>query len=706
MRNTSGRGPLTLVLAVALLAAPQLLTPRADDAPPAGSRTIVVSDWAPPTSASADPVSDGDGWAVSAPVPAGDAVLVGAEWPPDARVRVQLRAATDGSWDEWHELVMSAGQGPDPESAEAAAANWAASEPVWVGRVSHLQLRVSGAGAEPEVTIHAVDVAGDDDLSFEPAEMKPDRGGTASAATLRPTIIPRSSWDPNNDCPPRSGPSYASEAKYAVVHHTAGSNSYTSSQSANIVRSICLYHRNTLGWKHIGYNLVVDKYGYIFEGRDGGVDKPVIGAHAAGFNTGSIGVSALGCFDTSCSGDTTVYRSMLDAVDAVLAWKFHIHGIDPHGTTTVTSGGSSKYPSGTQVTLDNIIGHRDVGHTACPGDRYYNYVAGGIESMADRVAERMPDDVLLPRLAGGDRITTAVELSKWSHAASDRVVIASAESFPDGLSAGPFAGSLESPVLLVPPEGVPASVADEVRRLGASWAWLIGGKSRLPANIVDDLEALGIPRDQIRRLGGTDRFETSANVAERVIRREGAEAAILALGDDFPDALSASALGAANGHAVLLVRTHELPDPTRRVLSAHTWPGGLYVVGGPNAISDEVVLEAAVAANGATVERLAGDDRYATSVAVADAWLRLSGRDPTVTLFATGLNWPDALSAGAATTGRDAAFLLVHGEDLDRSDASRDWVERHASAIQEGWISGGASAVSDDVSRALAHITE
>ena len=98
-------------------------------------------------------------------------------------------------------------------------------------------------------------------------------------------------------------PKYSDAVHFAVVHHTAGSNNYTRGESAAIVRGIEIYHVKGNGWNDIGYNFLVDKYGQVFEGRYGGVDKAVIGAHAEGFNTGSVGVAVLGSYGaTQISG--------------------------------------------------------------------------------------------------------------------------------------------------------------------------------------------------------------------------------------------------------------------------------------------------------------------------------------------------------------------------------------------------------------------
>ena len=94
-------------------------------------------------------------------------------------------------------------------------------------------------------------------------------------------------------------PIYAPSLQLAIVHHTAGSNTYTRAQSAAIVRAIEIYHVKGNGWNDIGYNFLVDKYGQVFEGRYGGIDRNVVGAHAEGFNTGSVGIALLGNYDSA-----------------------------------------------------------------------------------------------------------------------------------------------------------------------------------------------------------------------------------------------------------------------------------------------------------------------------------------------------------------------------------------------------------------------
>ena len=182
----------------------------------------------------------------------------------------------------------------------------------------------------------------------------------------RPAIVPRAAWG-GDLVPPRVLPSFG-EVDIAVVHHTESANEYTADQSAGIVLAITKFHRDTRGWNDVGYNFLVDRFGTIFEGRAGGVDLPVIGAHAQGFNSISTGISIIGSFMA-----VEPPAAALDAVARLIGWRLPLAGIPVSGQVTVTSGGGSlsRYRGGVQVTLDRICGHRDVGSTDCPGDRLY-----------------------------------------------------------------------------------------------------------------------------------------------------------------------------------------------------------------------------------------------------------------------------------------------------------------------------------------------
>src|SRR5256884_8324750 len=138
-----------------------------------------------------------------------------------------------------------------------------------------------------------------------------------------PSIIPRSGWQADETIR-RAAPQYAGSLSFAIVHHTVNTNNYAPEQSAAMVRGIEVYHVKGNGWNDIGYNFLVDKYGQIFEGRYGGVDKNVVGAHSQGFNTGSFGVALIGTY-TSAAPPAVAQA----ALENVLAWRLDVAHVDP-----------------------------------------------------------------------------------------------------------------------------------------------------------------------------------------------------------------------------------------------------------------------------------------------------------------------------------------------------------------------------------------
>jgi hypothetical protein len=191
-----------------------------------------------------------------------------------------------------------------------------------------------------------------------------------------PLILSRASWGADEHIR-RGRPDYADAVRFAVVHHTAGSNSYTRAQSASIVRGIERYHVLANGWDDIGYNFLVDKYGQIFEGRWGGVDRNVVGAHAQGFNQGSSGVALIGNYDSASA--TPAARA---ALVRLLAWRLDVAHVDPLSSFEWRSTGNPKFPAGRAITLRTISGHRDTGYTTCPGSQLYAELPALAQSVA------------------------------------------------------------------------------------------------------------------------------------------------------------------------------------------------------------------------------------------------------------------------------------------------------------------------------------
>lgn len=778
--------------------------PASGRAPDASVGTRAVRGWQRAVSA-AGLGPAGQAWSVSDPQDAGDTVLVGAEWDED--VEVQVRARHGAGWGPWETLERDAAEhGPDPSSREGRRQDEDVSAPVWIGRSDAIQVRASGAPPR-DLVLHTVSLSGGDGVDYLPPVMR--NAGAAHAAAADVAIVPRSSWDPKDQCDPRAPASYASDVRFTYVHHTVTSNSYSPSQGPGQVLAVCLYHRNSRGWDDVGYNFLIDRYGTAYEGRAGGMDEAVIGAQAAGFNAGSSGISLLGTFTSSSPP-----QAMVETLADLLAWKMDIHHIDPRGSTTERSGGggTNRYADGRVVTLPTLMGHRDTGLTSCPGDRVYDLVSSG--KLRDMVLARMgeaiyggpparieqpvigdrqrfqasftrPSDWRLTirdatglvvrsaggedaraidlrwdgrdasgrevppgtytatietvggtarpvsstlsvtppteRAAGAERVETSVRLSRWAFddprrdeagmAQSEHVVIASADAFPDALVATPLAASYGAPILLTRRSRLPAVVADEIRRLGARTALVVGGPARISAQVEADLRSAGIRT--VERLAGADRYATAGKVAWRVVEREGPKEALVALGTHpepsraFQDALVAGAFGGEFDLPVLLVKPTDVTPPTKWVLEERDWIRGVSVVGGRGVISSNV-KRALGAYVGKAVREFAGDDVYATSRILAEEQLERWSNEPDElhatdkgieVVVATGENWPDALGAGAAAVERGASFLLVHARDLGRSRPAAEWFTAHAASTVHVVAAGGPEAIEPDVLR-------
>jgi hypothetical protein len=155
------------------------------------------------------------------------------------------------------------------------------------------------------------------------------------------------------------------------VHHTAGANGYTAAQAPSIVRAIQLYHVKGNGWNDIGYNFLVDRFGTVYEGRYGGMERNVVGAHAEGFNTGSVGVAVLGEYSS-----LAVAAKARESLANLLAWRLDLAHVDPASTQSFISGGNARFAGGLPVFLRTVSGHRDTGFTDCPGTALYNLLTG------------------------------------------------------------------------------------------------------------------------------------------------------------------------------------------------------------------------------------------------------------------------------------------------------------------------------------------
>lgn len=180
----------------------------------------------------------------------------------------------------------------------------------------------------------------------------------------KPHIVPRSAWLDSLTRHAQPPPRYDDKVVAVFVHHTDSPNGYDCADVPRIIRYLYAGQTDARNWDDIGYNFLVDRCGTIYEGRAGGVDRPVTGAHTQGFNHRSAGIAAIGTFTAGAA----VPKAMTDAIAAVAAWKLGLADVDPRAEARLVSSNSlSRYTSGTAATLPALAGHKDAYMTSCPG---------------------------------------------------------------------------------------------------------------------------------------------------------------------------------------------------------------------------------------------------------------------------------------------------------------------------------------------------
>ena len=319
-------------------------------------------------------------------------VLAGVDWQAPREVRIDLRARLlSGAWTPW---VQASGLGHEAHVGEGVG-HALVGDPVWTGPADAVQLR-STVPVEG-VNVHFVRAgAAGGPAGPAGASQNPMHAAAAGALPLaqpnlpagpgQPPIIARHAWA--GRLLPRATPVYG-DIRVAFVHHSVNANGYSSAQVPAMLRSIYLFHTYVRGWNDIGYNFAVDGFGRIWEARAGGIDRPVAGAQAGGYNLESFGTVLLG--DFAASLPTTAARRSLAQL---IAWKLALHGAPASGRVTLEvdpSGASyTRFRPGQHVSLPRVAAHRQGCATDCPGnDMYVNGMPELRSSVARLVAGRM-----------------------------------------------------------------------------------------------------------------------------------------------------------------------------------------------------------------------------------------------------------------------------------------------------------------------------
>lgn len=313
------------------------------------------------------------------------------------------------------------------------------------------------------------------------------------------------------------------------------------------------------------------------------------------------------------------------------------------------------------------------------------------------VAEAEPSPI--PRLAGTDRVATAIAVAArgWPNGA-DTAVIAAGDAYAEALPAAVLAATTGGPLLLVGDDGIDGDLAAELDRLDPSTVTVVGS---VPASVDDDLAGDG---RTVQRVGEPD-DPTATAVAIAAAIGGNAGTAVLVNGDRFADGISAAALAAGRGWPILLTSASVIPQETVdawRALGVER----LVLLGGTGVIADNIEAFArdrgrCAGGSGCAVERVAGVDRYATSVAAADATLAAGDRSAETLLIGTGTNYPDTLASGPLAARLDGIALLVDGTGGGADRASQSFLEHHAADVDDPTILGGPGAVTSAADRSI-----
>jgi len=330
--------------------------------------------------------------------------LVGLSWdtPPPEGSMVKVRVREQAGWTPWMEIPFSADHGPDPDTTEGHGAR-SGTDPMLTGESDAVQVWVQTPdGQAPANTeVHLVDT---DDVDVQP--VAPSQ---AAAAPGMPPIVTRAQWGADESKRKTNGfPQYGKVVKVGFVHHTVSSSTYTQAQAAAQVRNLYAWYTEGLKYSDMAYNFLVDRFGRLYEGRYGGMDRPVVGGHTAGLNNDSFAVSAMGNFD-EFNPAAQQMSAIQESISRLLAWKLGLSNRDPGGKDTLVSNGSlgsGYWEAGEVATLNRVSGHRDAGNTACPGKHLYAKVPD-IRARAAQIYRNGPGTAPpeIPDLITPDQVT-------------------------------------------------------------------------------------------------------------------------------------------------------------------------------------------------------------------------------------------------------------------------------------------------------------
>ncbi|MFC4368571.1 cell wall-binding repeat-containing protein [Citroniella saccharovorans] len=296
-------------------------------------------------------------------------------------------------------------------------------------------------------------------------------------------------------------------------------------------------------------------------------------------------------------------------------------------------------------------------------------------------------DFQINRISGESRYETSKEVSKNAFKSSKYVILASGENFPDALSATPLAHSLNCPILLTPSTKLPKSILKEILDLEAKEVIIVGSFSSISEDIEKEIKDLV----KVRRIGAENRYETAALIAKEVLNINGSSKIAIASGENFPDALSSSAILLKEKAPIILTPRDKLPRASKEVLETMKFEK-TYIFGGLEMVSKEIENELD------NPIRISGTDRFDSSVSFA----KQAFENPENIIIVNGSGFADALAAGSLVPKLKAPIIL------SEKDSIPEKVRKYLFEInpKKIYFVGGDNSVSSKVAGNILSILE
>lgn len=305
----------------------------------------------------------------------------------------------------------------------------------------------------------------------------------------------------------------------------------------------------------------------------------------------------------------------------------------------------------------------------------------GADKLKSNADTQSAKQYVVSRINGKNRIDTSIEIAKTYIKSTEFAILANQNNFPDSLSATVLSNKFNAPILLTDAKTADKSLIQEIKRLQTKYFIKIGGENSISNKVATELLPEG---SKVKSYKGADRYATNAEIIKEF---KDADTCIIASGENFADSLSIGAFATKNGYPIVLVQKDKIDDVTKQALKDSKIKK-CYIVGGENSVSKSLEKELPQ-----VIERIAGNDRYETSLKIADKFYK----DAQGAYLASGEVFADSLAINPIAAKFDVPLILTPKDKLPQK--TQEYLEN--SKIVQIAIIGGEKTVSEQIQQEL-----